>query len=407
MDELELNLTPQFPSNRDRVAEINQWLKEMPSALSDLETEADEKMAIIREKIHRLQDELKKIDDQRWKKRQKIYEDASTSRRELAALEEAIAREAVQDQYDKTAELIKEIVAEFASWTMAREYQAEDIISIVHQFMIGEHGVLNANEMALGKTFESIVSLYILREMFIREHGRKPTVLWLTKSSIIKTGGTVREMQRWDPSYTLIPLDGSTDKFSRDFTVKLVKNGEHGLITNYETCRTTKEVKNIVWDIIIMDEVHKLKGGANPSGPTGIWKAVKEVSEKSRFIMMLTGTPLVNRAEEMWSYMHIFDPAAFPDAKKWNKDFSGFREAAGKWKLTIDSEKLFREALKGKLIRRTAKEVGLQLPQVIQQDIWLEHNEQQAEIYNQMRERFFIWLDTTSKPLTANNILTQ
>ena len=43
----------------------------------------------------------------------------------------------------------------------AREYQVEDVVRIVHQYLIGGSGVMNANEMALGKTFETLVALYI------------------------------------------------------------------------------------------------------------------------------------------------------------------------------------------------------------------------------------------------------
>jgi SNF2 family DNA or RNA helicase len=108
----------------------------------------------------------------------------------------------------------------------------------------------------------------------------------------------------------------------------------------------------------------------------------------------------------MWSYMHIFAPDEFPSARDFTRRFTGFRQAAGQFKMSIDAEKLFRSALKGRLIRRTAAEVGLQLPQVIREDVYLEFNELQGEIYKQMKEQFFIWLDQTTRPLTANNINT-
>lgn len=409
MEPIKLNLpkSKEFLSTEARLDEINSWLDQFEDIKLNAEKELTDKINFTQEKINRLYHELELLKQKQFEFREDIYKQRRAKLDERKALVEARKREELQEQYQKTADLIREIVADFPTWKMAREYQAEDIISIIHQYVIGEPGIMNANEMALGKTFESIVALYILRELFKRETGRLPRVLWLTKSSIVTTGGTIAELSRWDPDYKMISLSGSDAPDIREFTASLAKSGTMGLLTNYETCRTTKTVQQISWDIIVMDEVHKLKGGANISGPTKVWEAVKDITTKARFIMMLTGTPLVNKSEEMWSYMHIFAPEEFPDVKDFTRRFQGFKQAAGTFKMTIEADKLLKTALKGRLIRRTAHEVGLQLPQVVRQDIFLDHNEKQGAIYKQMKEEFMVWLDTTTMPLTANNILTQ
>ena len=411
MDEFEeIDFTPieNFLSTEAQIAEVNKWLQEMPTALDELKLDRSTKEKVIQEKISRLHEELDKLRNKYWEAESKIHDDARTKRSQLASLREAKAREEMQAQFQKTAELIKEIVADYATWKKLREYQIEDVVATVHQFVLGDSGLMNCNEMALGKTVEAIASLYIIRSLFFSEHGRYPKVLWLTKSSIVKTGGTIAELERWDDTYKMIPLDGSAPVKDREFTLEMYNMLDNvGLITNYEACRTTKGIQDTKWDIVLFDEVHKLKGGANPTGPTAVWTAVKDVCKNARFMIMLTGTPLVNKPEEMWSYLHIFAPEEFPSARDFTRRFTGFRQAAGQFKMSIDAEKLFRTALKGRLIRRTAAEVGLQLPQVIREDVMLDHNEQQGEIYKQMKEQFFIWLDTTSRPLTANNILTQ
>ena len=406
------NVIPSFLDNNARIEEVNKWLNDFPEALRLIDHNSSERKAIIHEKIRRLQAELEEIDNKRFNERQKLWKKKDQSDRELASLQEAVEREAKNAEFEKTIQLIREIVEEFVAWGMAREYQKEDIVSIIHQWVIGETGILNANEMALGKTFESIVALYIIRELFKRKHDRAPKILFLTKSSIVKTGGTYREFERWDPDCKVLSLDGSASPQDRELMATLCKSGKFVLLTNYEAVRTTKAIRTTPWDIVIMDEVHKLKGGANPSGPTDVWKSVKAVTEKSSFIMMLTGTPLVNRLEEMWAYLNIFDADAFPDCRKFTRDFVGFKQAAGVFKIEVNSDKLFKAALRGRLIRRTAAEIGLELPAVIRQDVFVEHGSNaipisQAQAYQQMRERFFIWVDTTKKPLTANNILTQ
>jgi SNF2 family DNA or RNA helicase len=179
------------------------------------------------------------------------------------------------------------------------------------------------------------------------------------------------------------------------------------ILTNYETIRTTPEARKVVWDIVIMDEVHKLKGGANANGATAIWSTVKDTIASASFVVMLTGTPLVNKVEEIWSYLHIFDPIVFPDARRFSRQFSAFRDMSGKLQFSLQSERLLKDILKGRLIRRTAHEVGLQMPPVNYQDVVLPHNLEQGEIYQQMKKEFFIWLDGQDKPLTAMSLLAQ
>ena len=111
-------------------------------------------------------DECKKLKDQ-------YNEDMDR----LNALRRQKAEEAANAAYEETAKLIKEICDDFAAWNAAREYQIEDVVRIVHQFLIGSTGVMNANEMSLGKTFESIVALYIIRILFEQKFNRKPTML--------------------------------------------------------------------------------------------------------------------------------------------------------------------------------------------------------------------------------------
>jgi len=123
--------------------------------------------------------------------------------------------------------------------------------------------------------------------------------------------------------------------------------------------------------------------------------------------MMLSGTPLVNKMEEMWSYLHLFDTSAFPDVKQFTKSFQAYKTVAGTLEMSFSSDKLLKQALRGRLIRRTAHEVGLQLPPLTEQDIILQHNPEQKKLYDKMKEEFFIWLDKLQKPATATNILAQ
>lgn len=325
----------------------------------------------------------------------------------LRALKEKAAKDAELEVYAETARIVKEIVADLPTWTMVHEYQMEDIISIVHAYIQGEKGFLNANDMGMGKTLEAVVSLFIISRIFEKDHGYKPSILWLTKQTILKTKGTENEAKRWWPEMYLVPLNGSSKKEDRVAHLETIRGLGFPMITNYEAVRTTPELsQDYDWDIIVMDEVHKLKGGAQAK-PTAIWTAVRDVTPKAKFILMLSGTPMPNKGDEMWSYLHIFDPVLFSDSAKFRRDFEAYQKIAGEWQYAIDIDMLLEKALKGRMVRRSAKEVGLQLPELTMIEKVLPMNDQQQQLYNQMKEQFFIWLEEQDEILTASAIIAQ
>lgn len=302
---------------------------------------------------------------------------------------------------------LDEICADFESYFKAHVYQHEDITAIIGAYQKGLNGMLNANDMGLGKTYESAVTLYIMSKLFEQEHARKPKILWLTKASLIQSDSSMKEIREWWSCMIMSTKKAKTLK-DREFHIEMyISLGADILLTNYEFVRTTPMAKEITWDFVVIDEVHKLKGGAN-SKPTEIWTAVKDTCLKARFIMMLSGTPMVNKPEEMWAYLHIFAPERFPTMRAFERDFVSLRNIAGEMKMAVDPDKLLRGALKGQMIRRRRDEVGLQLPEITREFVDLEMNKEQAETYQMMRKNFFVWLDQSqTKPLTAMAIIAQ
>lgn len=357
-----------------------------------------ERLTKLQTQIHDLRTKkatkLTEIKDRKWEaaKQVEAYKKAKLAEDEEKLLTETIA-------------VIKEITQGYAAWEAARPYQVEDIVQIVHMYMQGMSGVMNANEMALGKTFETLVALKIICELHKRAHGKLPRMLWLTKLAILLTGGTVKEANRWFPELKIFAAKGSEPAIAKEMYFEIAAEGGLCIITNYEAVKTTPAIQKIEWDILVMDEVHKLKGGANAK-PSQIWVAVKNLNAK--FTLMLTGTPLVNRLEEVWSYLHIFDADLFPSSRKFTQQFAALRDLSGKLKFDVSSERLLKDILRRRLIRRTAHEVGLQIPEEVYQDVFLSHNEEQRKIYEMMSTRFFIWLEKTpEKYLTASSILAQ
>ena len=392
-------LDMEFDKNQKFLESYPDQQEELLKKFTESEQKLLDQLAAVHEKLRTVRTErATKLAEMQDAKFAAIRRNKEIESKKLEQQEEGLIVETIQ--------LVKEICEGFEAWSVARPYQVEDVIQIVHMYLQGASGIMNANEMALGKTFESLVALKIIIELHKRKNdGQLPKILWLTKLSLLLTGGTVNEVKRWFPELMIHPVKGSDPVEMRDMVFEVAEMGAMAVIANYEVIRNTKSAQKIKWDVVIMDEVHKLKGGANPK-PSQIWTSIKNLD--MGFTIMLTGTPLVNRIEEVWSYLHIFDAELFPDSKKFARQFSALRDIGGKLKFDINSEKLLKDMLRKRLIRRTAKEVGLQLPEEIFQEIMLDHNDEQGKIYEQMKERFFIWLEgQDEKFLTASSILAQ
>jgi len=264
-------------------------------------------------------------------------------------------------------------------------FQNEDLMVMIGSYEAGRSGVLNANDMGLGKTLESIVFDFCVRQLFYEKEGRQPRVLWLTKSSLIK--GTVREFRKWNPNRAIMPVMGKWNKDQREFTLNMGLEQNAIVITNYEVLNSTPSIMDIEWDFVYCDEVHKLKGG-HKSTPTQVWVNVKEVVKKAKFFVPMSGSPIQNEPGEMWSYLHIFDPIRFPTAARFKREYCyGWGEG-----MKVDFEQLIK--VMGKQVLRHSKDDVLKdLPDKTREFRLLEMTPKQREIYDQMKNNFFIYLD--------------
>lgn len=370
-----------------------------------------------KEKIAALQAQLAELNDQnvvlvrnKFSVNREIQAEEERQRLERLKIEEERRLRAEMLSMKEVDEEIRKLCEGFEAYDKAHPYQIEDVVSSINAYKAGKRGMLNANDMGMGKTFESAIVLYCMQKLLSETLGRKPKILWLTKKSLVTKESTKKEIARWNPNWkTIQPVDGGSPA-QREFVVEFYRDSDMAdmFLANYEFVRTTPVAQTMKWDIIVVDEVHKLKGGANSNGPTNIWTSIKNLCANAEYVLMLSGTPMVNAPEEMWSYLHIFNPEKFPDLKTFKRNFMEYKTIAGEFKLVVDANKLLGQVLKGQMIRRSAAEVGLQIPELNYEVVELERTPAQDEAYKQMQNHFFVWLDEQQdKPLSAMAIIAQ
>jgi chromodomain-helicase-DNA-binding protein 7 len=102
------------------------------------------------------------------------------------------------------------------------------------------------------------------------------------------------------------------------------------VITTPETCllsddpkspRPSKELSNIYWDMLVVDEAHKLK-----NYNSRITVTLREEFKYSN-TLLLTGTPLQNNVEELWTLLNFVDNQYFNSLESFIYDFGDLKES--------------------------------------------------------------------------------
>lgn len=86
--------------------------------------------------------------------------------------------------------------------------------------------------------------------------------------------------------------------------------------------RVRRALSKIYWDVIVVDEAHKLKNHESKFTTT----LREEYSYRNS--LLLTGTPLQNNTEELWTLLNFVDRAAFADRDAFMEEFGALKTAA-------------------------------------------------------------------------------
>ncbi len=161
-------------------------------------------------------------------------------------------------------------------------------------------GGILADDMGLGKTLQSIA--FLLSELpQIREEGLPALIV--CPASL--TFNWLNELKKFAPGIRAVVVEG--DKETRGGILEDL-SGVDVLITSYPLLRRDSAAfSGLRFSVLILDEAQAIKNHATQTAQT-----VKEIRARHRFA--LTGTPVENRLEELWS---IFD-AVFPELF-WNR----------------------------------------------------------------------------------------
>lgn len=170
---------------------------------------------------------------------------------------------------------------------------------------------LLADEMGLGKTAQAIAAAALLHKL-----GEVQRVLVITPASL--KSEWQEQISKFSPLSHGAIYGGLNDrkKAYRD------SNPPFFLIANYEQILrdVTTINEDLRPDLVILDESQRIK---NWTAKTA--QAIKKLKSPRAFV--LTGTPLENRIDELYSLVEFLDPTLFGPLFRFNRDFYDLDES--------------------------------------------------------------------------------
>lgn len=158
-------------------------------------------------------------------------------------------------------------------------------------------GAILADEVGLGKTIEAGI---ILSEMWAEN---KRNILIVVPASL-RNQWNIELMEKFYlPSFIL-------DSESFEEGKVQISNGEKSIyICSYNFAVTNAEYfKNINWDLIVLDEAHKLR---NVYKKSNVMANALRAAFRNYKKVLLTATPLQNNLKELYGLISIIDPEFF------------------------------------------------------------------------------------------------
>ena len=240
-------------------------------------------------------------------------------------------------------------------------YQKEGV-----RFAVKAGKAIIADEMGLGKTVQAICCA----EIYLKEKMAE-SVLIVCPTSLKYQWKS--EIERFTGKDETLMVEGYASKRLELYNAPV----PYKIVSYQSLANDIKSLNRLSTDLLIMDEVQRLK-----NWNTQLAWAVRRID--SHYSVLLSGTPLENKLDELVSIVQLADPYCLSPLYRFRYDHIITDQETGK---AIGYKNLsdIKERLKGTLIRRTKQSVQLQLPKRTDQFLLMPMTPQQSSRHEELR----------------------
>uniref|UniRef100_A0A8L8K7T0 DNA helicase n=1 Tax=Heligmosomoides polygyrus TaxID=6339 RepID=A0A8L8K7T0_HELPZ len=335
-------------------------------------------------------------DEVTWEPLASVPEEKVALWRQRQVIDKAKVKEKPRPKANEWSKISEDII--WKDGNTLREYQFEGVDWLLYCYY-NERNCILADEMGLGKTVQTITFLSQIYEYGI--HG--PFLIVVPLSTI---HNWVREFETWTDMNAVV-YHGS--QHSRDviqqYEIYYAKQHSSGsrswrknlvkldaLITTFEMVVTDCEfLRKIPFRVCVIDEAHRLKN-RNCKLLTGGLHAFRMEHR-----VLLTGTPLQNNIEELFSLLNFLHPQQFSSS-------AAFLEQFGQCQSDEQVQKL-QEILKPMMLRRLKEDVEKSLQPKEETIIEVQLSDTQKKFYRAILERNFSHLCKGASAPSLMNVM--
>ncbi|MEH2159581.1 MAG: SNF2-related protein [Nostoc sp.] len=178
----------------------------------------------------------------------------------------------------------------------------------VYDFEVSKHHNFVANNIICHNTVQFIAFLLHLKEQDALEN---PTLL-VCPTSVL--GNWEREVNKFAPSLKILQYHGDKRPKGKAF-LEAVKKYDL-IVTSYSLLhRDIKSLESVSWQIVVLDEAQNVKNSEAKQS-----KAVRQL--QATFRIALTGTPVENRLQELWSILDFLNPGYLGNKQFFQRRFA-------------------------------------------------------------------------------------
>lgn len=301
--------------------------------------------------------------------------------RECPELEELAGTTSVADIADpavraQTEAILRKVYQGLAPGFKLYPYQEVGVAFVV----FSGYRALIGDSMGLGKTPTTLATLAY-------DPARLTPALVVAPASVVHNWK--REGERWTPGLDFQVIDGST-------RLNSLGEGDVAIVSWGAVTNLFERLQQAEFKTIIIDESHY---GKNPKAART--KSVIELGASTPHRLLLSGTAMENRPEELWSQLHIVAPEVFVDAKEFKtkfgsttkrrvRDIDFFDDRGADGPDLVLAE--LRETLRCFMVRRLKSEVLTDLPEKTRSYLWGPLPSALQNKYEQIAENMEAWL---------------
>lgn len=230
-------------------------------------------------------------------------------------------------------------------------------------FALYKKAAIIADEMGLGKTLQAIALAVFKKQLF---HFTK--VLIICPASLKEQWK--REIERFtDEKATVI----AGSKVARQETYE--KNPDLFKITNYEAVlRDNLAIQRFAPELVILDEAQRIKNFETKTAA-----AIKSIPHTQSLV--ITGTPLENKLEDLYSIVQFADPSLLTPLWEFAANHFILKKNKKDRILGYRNLDVVRQKLTPLVIRRKKEDVMDDLPEQVTNNYYIELTKQQIEIH--------------------------